>query len=85
MEVTPWLNADVYNEDANYDEKFWEKEYAEYDGLKAVVVAQTRKTAFVVATAMENAFTVNGKAVKNKIAMSAGEKTAHCTLTLPVQ
>ncbi len=44
VEVTPWLNADVRNEDANYDEKFWEKEYAEYDGLKAAVVAQTRKT-----------------------------------------
>ncbi len=80
-EVAPWLNADVYNEDANYDEKFWEKESAEYDGLKAAVVAQTRKTAFVVATAMENAFTVNGKVVKNKITMSTGEKTAHCTLT----
>ncbi|HWR74025.1 MAG TPA: family 65 glycosyl hydrolase domain-containing protein [Bacteroidales bacterium] len=81
VEVTPWLNADVYNEDANYDEKFWEKESAEYDGLRAAVVAQTRKTAFMVATAMENAFTVNGKAVKNNIAMSADEKTAHCTLT----
>jgi maltose phosphorylase len=81
VEVTPWLNADIYNEDANYDEKFWEKEYAEYDGLKAAVVAQTRKTAFVVATAMENVFTVNGKPVKNKIAMSAGEKSAHASLT----
>jgi len=81
VEVTSWLNADVSNEDANYDEKFWEKESAENDGLKAAVVAQTRKTAFVVATAMENAFTVNGKAVKNKITMSTGEKTAHCTLT----
>src|SRR5665647_553397 len=80
-EVTPWLTADVSNEDANYDEKFWEKESAEYDGLNAAVVAQTRKTAFVVATAMENTFTVNGKAVKNKIKMSTGEKSAHCTLT----
>jgi len=80
-EITPWLNADIYNEDANYDEKFWEKESAEYDGLRAVVVAQTRKTAFVVATAMESAFTVNGKAVKNKIEMSATAKTVLCTMT----
>ena len=36
-EVTPCLNADVHNEDANYDEKFWEKESAEKDGLKAAV------------------------------------------------
>ncbi len=79
-EITPWLNADVYNEDANYHEKFWEKESAEYDGLRAAVVAQTRKTAFVVATAMENTFTLNGKAVKNKITMSATAKSVLCTL-----
>jgi maltose phosphorylase len=79
-EITPWLNADVYNEDANYDEKFWEKESSENDGLRAAVVAQTRKTAFVLATAMENAFTINGKAVKNKITMSTTPKSALCTL-----
>jgi maltose phosphorylase len=81
VKITPWLNADVYNEDANYDEKFWEKESVEYDGSKAAVIAQIRKTGFVVATAMENTFTLNGKAVKNKIAVSADEKTVHCTLT----
>jgi trehalose/maltose hydrolase-like predicted phosphorylase len=28
LELIPWLNADVRNEDANYDEKFWENESA---------------------------------------------------------
>ena len=80
-EIIPWLNADVYNEDANYDEKFWENESAEHDGARAVVVAQTRKTAFVVATAMENTFTVNGKPAKSKASITTAVNSAHCTFT----
>jgi len=78
VKIIPWLNADVNNEDANYDEKFWEHEYADHDGLRAVVVAQTRKTAFVVATAMENTFDLNGKPVKDKTTISTTDKTASC-------
>jgi len=75
--IIPWLNANVHNEDANYEEKFWENESAETDGIKAVVVASTRKTAFTVATAMVNSFTLNGKpsgdgAVMDKTALKAG-------------
>jgi maltose phosphorylase len=80
VEIIPWLNADVYNEDANYDEKFWENESAAVDGIKAVVVAQTRKTAFVVATAMENSFFRNGLAVSEMPVMSTTVKTAGCSL-----
>ncbi|MFZ2286438.1 MAG: family 65 glycosyl hydrolase domain-containing protein [Bacteroidales bacterium] len=80
-EIIPWLNADVYNEDANYDEKFWENESARHNGTAAVVTAQTRKTAFVVSTAMQNTFTVNGKPVKVKPAVTATDKTAHCSFT----
>ncbi len=81
LEIISWLNADVRNEDANYDEKFWENESAENDGNRAVVVAQTRKTAFVVATAMENVFAINGKAVKGKTVITTNDKTAHCVFT----
>jgi maltose phosphorylase len=80
-EIIPWLNADVYNEDANYDEKFWENESAEFHGTRAAVTAQTRKTAFVVAAAMDNTFTVNGKPAKVKPAMTKTEKTSHCSFT----
>lgn len=80
-EIVPWLNADVYNEDANYDEKFWENESTEFIGTRAAVTAQTRKTAFVVATAMENTFAVNGKPAKGKPVMTTTDKTAHCAFT----
>ncbi|MBK7488585.1 MAG: glycoside hydrolase family 65 protein [Bacteroidales bacterium] len=78
VELIPWLNADVYNEDANYDEKFWENESSSHDGRRSVVVAQTRKTAFVVATAMENSFTLNGKPLKGEPVITTTDKTAHC-------
>lgn len=83
LEIIPWLNADIHNEDANYDEKFWENESADHEGARAVVVAQTRKTAFVVATAMENTFTVNGKAIKGMPVITTNELTAHCTFKTP--
>lgn len=80
LEIIPWLNADVYNEDANYDEKFWENESAMVYGMKAVVLAQTRKTSFVVATAMECSFFRNGLAAREVPVMNASAKTAHCSL-----
>ena len=78
LELIPWLNADVFNEDANYDEKFWENESSASDGKRAVVVAQTRKTEFVVATAMENTFALNGKPAKGTTKITTTDKTAHC-------
>lgn len=80
-EISPWLNSDVYNEDANYDERFWENESSHHDGSRAVVVAQTRKTAFVVATAMENVFLINGKRAGKIPVMITTAKTATSTLT----
>jgi len=76
LEIIPWLNA-------NYDEKFWENESSAIDGNRAVVVAQTRKTAFIVATAMENIFTLNGKPAKGTTEITKTDKTAHCRFTSP--
>lgn len=81
VEIIPWLNADVCNEDANYNEKFWEKEYSAVDGNRTVVVAQTRKTAFVVATAMENTFARNGSPVREGVSITTTDKTAHCSFS----
>jgi maltose phosphorylase len=83
VEITPWLDADVYNEDANYDEKFWENESAQSDGMKAVVLAQTRKTAFMVATAMENMFFINGMTVPGLPEMNTTAKAACFIMSTP--
>ena len=81
--MKPYLNADVHNEDANYGEKFWENESAEADGPRAVVTAQTRKTCFTLATAMENVFYADGKPLKNMTAPETGRDFAACILVHP--
>lgn len=52
LTLKPYLNFDVRNKDANYDEQFWTdlREEVSYDGGR--VAATTRKTGFHVGTAM---------------------------------
>ncbi|NLM74189.1 MAG: glycoside hydrolase family 65 protein [Clostridiaceae bacterium] len=52
-EVTfiPFLNGDVRNEDANYDEKFWEYVSSGHEKKSAYVCMKTRKTDFNVSAA----------------------------------
>ncbi|MEM9517335.1 MAG: family 65 glycosyl hydrolase domain-containing protein, partial [Actinomycetota bacterium] len=46
------INGDVVNEDSNYDEGFWTSVDTAIDQRRGVVVSSTKKTHFVVATAM---------------------------------
>ena len=79
--LIPYINADVHNEDANYGEKFWENETVENYGLNAVVTAQTRKTAFVVSTAMENRFLINGKEAGTEVVPATEIDYAGCSFS----
>lgn len=52
MLVNPYLDGDVFNEDSNYDEKFWieiQKEIQQYEGY---LTLETLKTQFRVCTGM---------------------------------
>ena len=57
----PYIDAGVTNEDANWDEKFWEILDLKRTGNEAFVTAQTFKTHFKVTTFMQNSILVNGK------------------------
>ena len=57
----PYIDAGVKNEDANWEEKFWEALEVEHSGNEAFVVARTYKTHFNVATFMHNSIFSNGK------------------------
>jgi len=61
INVTPYLNGDVKNEDANWEETFWEKVKVVVKNSRAFVVAETKKTGFQVATGMKFDVGVNGK------------------------
>jgi maltose phosphorylase len=57
----PYIDAGVNNEDANWDEKFWEPLEVKHTGNEAFVTAQTFKTHFKVTTFMQNSILENGR------------------------
>ncbi|MFH6986786.1 glycoside hydrolase family 65 protein [Flavobacterium collinsii] len=59
----PYINAGVTNEDANWDEKFWEPLEVKKGANEAFVTAQTFKTHFKVTTFMHNTIFANGENV----------------------
>ena len=60
----PYVDAGVHNEDANWEEKFWEPLDVKYDENQAFVTARTFKTHFIATTFMQNTILVNGNSVK---------------------
>jgi maltose phosphorylase len=56
----PYIDAGVHNEDANWEEKFWEPLEVKHTKNEAFVVARTFKTHFNVATFMQNYILNNG-------------------------
>ena len=57
----PYIDAGVTNEDANWEEKFWETLDAKHSGNEAFVTARTFKTHFIATTYMHNSILSNGK------------------------
>jgi maltose phosphorylase len=57
----PYIDAGVTNEDANWEEKFWEPLDVKHNANEAFVTARTFKTHFVATTFMQNSIWLNGK------------------------
>ncbi|KAF2339864.1 glycoside hydrolase family 65 protein [Flavobacterium tistrianum] len=57
----PYIDAGVTNEDANWEEKFWEPLEIKKGTNEAFVTAQTFKTHFKVTTFMHNTILANGE------------------------
>jgi maltose phosphorylase len=58
---SPYVDAGVTNEDANWEEKFWEPLDVQHSGNEAFVTARTFKTHFNAATFMHNSIALNGQ------------------------
>ncbi len=56
-----YLDGDIRNEDANYDEKFWEPIGAQIEGSFGGLTSKTKKTGFVVSTGMSTKILINNK------------------------
>jgi len=66
IEMTPYLDAGIENEDSNYDEYFWEIQNIHETKNEAYILSRTLKTAFDVCTGMKNQFLLNGIEVSPK-------------------
>ena len=60
----PYVDAGVSNEDANWEEKFWEPLEVKHSQNEAFVTARTFKTHFVATTFMQNSIWENGRDLK---------------------
>ncbi|MGL2992561.1 glycoside hydrolase family 65 protein [Flavobacterium sp. TSSA_36] len=56
----PYIDAGITNEDANWEEKFWEPLDVKKGSNEAFITAQTFKTHFKVTTFMHNTILING-------------------------
>ena len=56
----PYVDAGVQNEDANWEEKFWEPISVKHSGNDAFVTARTFKTHFTSTTFMQNSILLEG-------------------------
>lgn len=56
VKFTPYLDGNVTNHDANYDEFFWLEDSRKVDLQKGIICSRTKKTDFCVATAMRFSF-----------------------------
>ena len=63
IEFSPYIDAGIMNEDANYDEFFWEILSQSEADNEGCIVSRTLKTAFSVATAMKITFEKNGTTI----------------------
>ncbi len=80
--LTPYIDGDIMNKDANYDEKFWDEVGKGKKGIKGHVHLRTKKTAFEVVTAMQVALLVNGEEVETDPEAITKEKYIASKLTV---
>jgi len=73
---TPYIDGNVVNEDANYDEVFWNETDRSTDDGSALLVTTTRKTNFTVAFATDYALYRGKKEICTTPSLQSREKYA---------
>ena len=74
IEFSVFIDGDIRNEDANYDERFWEETAKEARSNGAYLTMKTLKTAFVVCTAQKVAVALNGNPIDTQFEAVSGER-----------
>ncbi|MEO1054879.1 MAG: glycoside hydrolase family 65 protein [Bacteroidota bacterium] len=84
LTLTPYIDADVVNEDSNYDEKFWNELSKESGNQIAWVSASTKKLDFHVCSGMTFDITVDGETIAFQTEQITKEKYAGNRVNLQV-
>ena len=74
IQMDPYLDAGIENEDSNYDEYFWKVLDIEDRDNDAVILSRTLKTKFYVATGMHVGYELNGKPIQLQKTIREEEK-----------
>ncbi|MGV3504853.1 MAG: glycoside hydrolase family 65 protein [Adhaeribacter sp.] len=84
LRLEPFIDGDVKNQDANYDEKFWDEVSREVNGFSALLTLKTRKTGFEVCTGMRFSLQQDGRELSLVPTGIEREKYVGAELSLPV-
>ncbi|ADH99560.1 glycoside hydrolase family 65 protein [Salisediminibacterium selenitireducens] len=84
LTLRSYLDGDIMNKDANYDEKFWSKVSESAEGSRAHVTVKTKKLDFVYASLKETKVVHAGEEISPAECKTA-EKYAEVTFTAPLK
>jgi maltose phosphorylase len=82
IDLAPYLNGDIRNEDANYDEVFWDIRVTDSAEGTAYIEAVTKKTGFVAGFAMRYQIHISGKPASFEIKVSHTDKYAENSVSI---
>jgi len=85
IQVTPYLDGDVMNEDANYDEKFWTEISKAVGGNEGYLTVETLKTQFQLTTGMWFQVLKNGERTDAPVKNSYREKYVEASQLLNIE
>ncbi|GAA0553732.1 glycoside hydrolase family 65 protein [Chitinophaga japonensis] len=84
LDITPFIDGDVKNQDANYDEKFWEEVQRRTSGCSAYLTLRTKKTGFDVCTGQQFRVYCEGEPVAEPVLPVEAEKYVAGRIVVPV-
>jgi len=83
--ITPAIDGDVVNKDANYDEKFWDEVSKANQPDGGYIIMRTKKTGFEVATGMKFSILQNGLTIQPQVELISKEKYIASEISLQAQ
>ena len=84
IEMSPYLDAGIMNQDTNYDESFWATLDVKSKGNEAYVLSETLKTEFQVYTGMANVFNLNNILIEPKKSIVEEARRIDFNYNIPV-